>query len=559
MHQHILPMFLMPDMPMICVRNCGCRHPDRAHCFSCHKTSEKYKIKHKDDICCESETSLDYLFVIDFECTCDEEKRLKIQEIIEFPIVVIDLRKKEIIDRFHSFVRPTQYPILTPFCTKLTGITQEQVDSAPTLPEVLKEVDRFLEKYIKDGLQKVSVLNDCDSDIRNFLRKETTFKGIPVKPVFKEFIDLRRIFPVKISEKPTNIDHMLSCVGLTFEGIKHCGLDDATNIARVALEIAKRDYIYTEYLKEHMYPYDNPHYYEHLVIIATQPKMKNNVEIAMIAHDLRKGKTLWNNLGNKSVKKQEMKKELFEFLDKVGIDINNSILCVQGKLENEVRAFFQTPENQPMKNESNNTLFMSGNLTDSTSSTCSSSASSPSQQSLNTSTNCLTNSNITSLNNSASTSQQQSQTPYQSSSFNNFFTTYFSLNKISKIAGIPLAGNQFIQHPTYSQRYQRNRNIYQPYPFTMNSQYYPIDQQFMGGCNNPFSIQYAKNKQNFADLNQASNENLTKWWNGIKDATSPVTRITSMCNTVETALQNGFIFTKDFASTIQFKRALSKM
>jgi Exonuclease len=150
---------------------------------------------------------------------------------------------------------------------------------------------------------KVSVLNDCDSDIRNFLRKETTYKEISVKPVFKEFIDLRRIFPVEISEKPTNIDYMLACLGLEFEGTKHSGIDDAINIARVALEIAKRDYVYTDRLKEHMFPFSNPHYYEHLVIISTQPKMKNNVELAMIAHDLRKGTTLWNNFGRKNVKK----------------------------------------------------------------------------------------------------------------------------------------------------------------------------------------------------------------------------------------------------------------
>lgn len=68
--------------------------------------------------------------------------------------------------------------------------------------------------------------------------------------------------------------------------------------------------------------------------------MKNNIELAMIAHDLRKNKTLWNNVDMKNVKQQEMKKELFEFLDKVGIDVDNSILCVQGKLENEVKAFF---------------------------------------------------------------------------------------------------------------------------------------------------------------------------------------------------------------------------
>lgn len=48
--------------------------------------------------------------MIDFECTCDEKKRLEIQEIIEFPIIVIDLKEQAIVDKFHSFVRPVVYP-----------------------------------------------------------------------------------------------------------------------------------------------------------------------------------------------------------------------------------------------------------------------------------------------------------------------------------------------------------------------------------------------------------------------------------------------------------------
>jgi len=130
-------MFLIPDMPFFCVKNCGCRHPERAHCLSCHKSNEQFKIKQRTEQCC-SDLELEYLFVIDFECTCDEKKRLEIQEIIEFPIIVIDLKEQAIIDKFHSFVKPVVYPKLTAFCTNLTGITQEKIDNAPILPEVLK-------------------------------------------------------------------------------------------------------------------------------------------------------------------------------------------------------------------------------------------------------------------------------------------------------------------------------------------------------------------------------------------------------------------------------------
>ena len=75
-------------------------------------------------------TPYDYFVVIDFECTCkrsDADDKYKIDvpswdyEIIEFPAVIIDVKKKEIIAQFREFVKPKLNPILTSFCTQLTG------------------------------------------------------------------------------------------------------------------------------------------------------------------------------------------------------------------------------------------------------------------------------------------------------------------------------------------------------------------------------------------------------------------------------------------------------
>ena len=41
------------------------------------------------------EAPFDYICVYDFECTCSEDRNtLKTQEIIEFPIVIVDVKKK---------------------------------------------------------------------------------------------------------------------------------------------------------------------------------------------------------------------------------------------------------------------------------------------------------------------------------------------------------------------------------------------------------------------------------------------------------------------------------
>lgn len=81
-----------------------------------------------------------WYFVLDFESTCFEGKRDHPSEIsnavvtemsvssnhfvVEFPVVILDAKKGVIVDTFRRFVRPTENPELSAFCTKLTGIRQ---------------------------------------------------------------------------------------------------------------------------------------------------------------------------------------------------------------------------------------------------------------------------------------------------------------------------------------------------------------------------------------------------------------------------------------------------
>ncbi|TRY62543.1 hypothetical protein TCAL_11662 [Tigriopus californicus] len=72
-----------------------------------------------------------FLIVIDFESTCWAEKGPGCfpPEIIEFPAVLLDTQTGHILDEFHSYVLPTETPQLSEFCTQLTGIRQDQVDT----------------------------------------------------------------------------------------------------------------------------------------------------------------------------------------------------------------------------------------------------------------------------------------------------------------------------------------------------------------------------------------------------------------------------------------------
>jgi inhibitor of KinA sporulation pathway (predicted exonuclease) len=65
--------------------------------------------------------------VIDFECTCERDASDFPHEIIEFPVVVVDRRDMVVVAEFQSYCRPVLNPVLSEFCTELTGITQAQV------------------------------------------------------------------------------------------------------------------------------------------------------------------------------------------------------------------------------------------------------------------------------------------------------------------------------------------------------------------------------------------------------------------------------------------------
>lgn len=70
---------------------------------------------------------------------------LYLQEIIEFPVVVIDVKQKKVVAEFQTYVKPTIHPELTTFCTELTGITQEQVNGGIPIRDAIDRVHTFLE------------------------------------------------------------------------------------------------------------------------------------------------------------------------------------------------------------------------------------------------------------------------------------------------------------------------------------------------------------------------------------------------------------------------------
>ncbi|KIJ69481.1 hypothetical protein HYDPIDRAFT_80257 [Hydnomerulius pinastri MD-312] len=219
----------------------------------------------------------DAFLVLDVEATCLQGAGFDWpNEIIEWPVCLLRWKDKsakgkasqlEIVDEFRSFVKPTWRPQLSEFCTDLTGITQAQVNYAPTFPKVLKMFTRFLAQHglidPRNGrpMQRFCWCSDGPFDIRDFVVKQCFISNIPMPSWLKgDVLDVRRVvsvwaatngasenqqirtrFATSYHLRSLNIPQQLRALGLgPFQGRAHSGIDDTRNIARVAIELARR-------------------------------------------------------------------------------------------------------------------------------------------------------------------------------------------------------------------------------------------------------------------------------------------------------------------------------
>lgn len=186
-----------------------------------------------------------YLCVLDFEATCcqhDEFPRNEM-EIIEFPIVVVDLEKLAIVDSFHKYIKPNRHPKLTKFCTDLTGITQEMLEDKPDFTTVFfgSELGLFMAKYGEE-----SVIITCgDWDLRTMLPNQ--LKALAVSPnkipsCFKRWLNVKELFQDFYKVKAGGMPNMLEKLKLELKGRHHSGIDDCKNIASICVKMTEDGY-----------------------------------------------------------------------------------------------------------------------------------------------------------------------------------------------------------------------------------------------------------------------------------------------------------------------------
>ncbi|XP_053897668.1 ERI1 exoribonuclease 2 isoform X1 [Malaclemys terrapin pileata] len=197
-----------------------------------------------------SRQSFDYLIIIDFESTCWKDgKRHYSQEIIEFPAVLLNTSTGEIESEFHMYVQPEEHPILSEFCTELTGIKQNQVDEGVPLNICLSQFSKWIQKIQKE--KKIIFNSDVSShsvseaksstfvtwsdwDLGVCLQYECKRKQLRKPDILNSWIDLRATYKLFYTRKPKGLNGALQDLGIDFAGREHSGLDDSRNTARLA-------------------------------------------------------------------------------------------------------------------------------------------------------------------------------------------------------------------------------------------------------------------------------------------------------------------------------------
>lgn len=186
-----------------------------------------------------SQISTQYLLVVDLEATCEEKIRLPIDqvEIIEIAGSLVDMADFSIKDELSLFVKPTINSTLSEFCTKLTTITQNDVDNADTLVSTLPKFTEWVNSTVGENFTFGSW---GGFDFRQ-IKRESEFKNIPDTGLVKNPINIKVDFSIHRGVKRGyGLKKALGIYGMTFDGTAHRGIDDVRNIIRLLPYIYKK-------------------------------------------------------------------------------------------------------------------------------------------------------------------------------------------------------------------------------------------------------------------------------------------------------------------------------
>ena len=193
---------------------------------------------------------LDYVVILEFKTTCWDkgmEPLPRLQEIIEFPALLVDTCSGEIVSEFHEFVKPNIHRRLSKFCKHLSSLHQDTIDdSSPLIDVIGRHIDWLKKNGLEitpgDGGKKFSYMTCGDENLK-ILPKQLNFHGpmwmCLMLPCFQRSLDIQIIFADLVVFE-LGISKMLKKLSLSYRGQPHSGMDACRNMQRILDQLIKR-------------------------------------------------------------------------------------------------------------------------------------------------------------------------------------------------------------------------------------------------------------------------------------------------------------------------------
>lgn len=174
--------------------------------------------------------------VIDIEATAWELPEVKgeneIQEIIEIGISTVNIDTLKLLDNQSILVKPQRSKISN-FCTKLTTLTQEMVDTGISFQEACLKLRK---EFCSSERTWVS-WGDFD---RKMFERNCRDYGVDY-PFGPRHLNLKNCFTLLngLSREP-GLERAMEHLKLKMEGTHHRGHDDARNISTIFLDVLSK-------------------------------------------------------------------------------------------------------------------------------------------------------------------------------------------------------------------------------------------------------------------------------------------------------------------------------
>ena len=174
----------------------------------------------------------DQVLVIDVESTCWEGEAPPGQssEIIEIGVATIDVATLQRVDRESILIRPVRSTV-SEFCTSLTTITPQMLQTAGTLEDAL----RILRKEYRSKERLWASWGDYDR--RQFER--VCAEAGAAYPFGHGHLNVKSLHALATGRREAGLGEAFAALGWTMEGTHHRGGDDAWNIAAILCEMLR--------------------------------------------------------------------------------------------------------------------------------------------------------------------------------------------------------------------------------------------------------------------------------------------------------------------------------